>query len=139
MKCELTLSIALLVRAPLNPLFPLLSLRIDALLGDAVLDTAEAGPSIVAFLTGFLAICTCVLYLSAFRSERRLSWNESRGEGIHMHRHSGVANGMHSRRRPNGIVRRRVLRIIAVGVLVVCRSHDSTYVRPTVKRIASPG
>jgi hypothetical protein len=40
MQLELTLSIALLVRAPFYPLFPLLPLRVDALFRDAVLDTA---------------------------------------------------------------------------------------------------
>ena len=38
-----TLSIALLVRPSLDPFLALLALGIDALLGDAVLDAAEAG------------------------------------------------------------------------------------------------
>jgi hypothetical protein len=92
-----TLSIALLVRSPLDPLFPLLALRINTFLSNAVLDTAEAGSGVVAFLAGFLAVRTGVLNLSALGPERRLGRGYSRREGIHVHRHPGEI-GMHGHR-----------------------------------------
>ena len=60
-----TFSIALLVGATFHALFPLLSLRVDALFSDAILDAAEAGTGIIAFLACFLTICACVLDLPA--------------------------------------------------------------------------
>ena len=60
-----TFSIALLVGTTFHTLFPLLSLRVDTLFSDAVLDAAEAGTGVVAFLARFLTICACVLDLPA--------------------------------------------------------------------------
>lgn len=60
-----TFSIALLVGATFHALFPLLSLRVDALFSDAVLDAAEAGTGVVTFLACFLTVCACVLDLPA--------------------------------------------------------------------------
>ena len=61
-----TFSIALLVRPPLNPFFPILALRINALFGDAVLHTAETRSGVVAFLARFLAMGACILDLPPF-------------------------------------------------------------------------
>lgn len=61
-----TFSIALLVGATFHTLFPLLSLRVDALFSDAVLDAAETGTGVVAFLASLLAVGACVLDLPAF-------------------------------------------------------------------------
>ena len=93
-----TFSIALLVRAPLYALLPLLAMRVDTLLRDAVLDTPEARSRVVALLTGLLTIGACVLNLSALATGW---WSryDARREGIHMHRHAGVRQGMHGHRR----------------------------------------
>jgi hypothetical protein len=95
-----TFSIALLVRAPLNPLFPFLPLRIDALFGNAVFDTPETGSCVVAFLAGFLAVSACVLDLPTLRT-KGLSRQEVGRERVHMHR---VPYGRHSHGELNGVV-----------------------------------
>lgn len=61
-----TFSIALLVRPPLNPFFPLLALRINTFFGDAVLYAAKAGSGIVAFLASLLTMGACILDLPPF-------------------------------------------------------------------------
>jgi len=64
-----TFSIALLVRSPLNPFFPFLSLRIDAFFGYTVFDTSETRSGIVALLARFLTVGARILDLSALRTE----------------------------------------------------------------------
>jgi len=90
-----TFSIALLVRTPLDPFFPLLPLRIDTLFGDAVLYAAKAGSSIIALFARLLTIRACVLDLPALGA-KWLSWDETGREGVHVHRHAGVAYWVHS-------------------------------------------
>lgn len=114
-----TFSIALLVRTPLNPFFPFLPLRIDAFLRDAVLDTAKTGSCVIAFLAGFLAVSACVLDLPTFRT-KRLSRQEVGRERVHMHR---VPYGRYSHGDLNRIGRMRVKGIVAIGALVISRSH----------------
>lgn len=77
-------SIALLVGASFHALFPLLALRIDAFLGDSILDAAETGTGVVTLLAGFLAVCTSVLYLPALGAGE-LRRNEAWVERIHVH------------------------------------------------------
>lgn len=50
------LSIALLVRAPLDPLLSFLALRINALFANAILDAAQARARVIALLARLLAI-----------------------------------------------------------------------------------
>jgi len=56
---------AFLVRASLDSLFALLALRVDALLGDAVLEAAHAGSAGVTPFAGLLAVDAGVLDLPA--------------------------------------------------------------------------
>lgn len=86
-------SIALLVGAPFHALFPLLALRIDAFLGDSILDTAETGTGVVTLLAGFLTVRTSVLDLPAFGTGE-LRWNEAGVEWIHVHWARVVTDGV---------------------------------------------
>jgi hypothetical protein len=120
-KQEHTFSIALLVRTPLNPFFPFLPLRIDALFRDAVFDTAETRSCIVAFLAGFLAVGACVLDLSTLRT-KRLSRQKVRSERVHVHR---VPYGRHRYGEGSWVARMRVIKgIVAIGALVISGSHE---------------
>lgn len=65
----LTFPIALLVWAPFDTLLPFPSLRIQAFFGNPILDTAEAGTGIVAFLAGLLTVGASILDLPALRAE----------------------------------------------------------------------
>jgi hypothetical protein len=115
-----TFSIALLVRTPLNPFFPFLPLRIDALFRDAVFDTAETGSCVIAFLAGFLAVSACVLDLPTLRT-KRLSGQEVGRERVHVHR---VPYGRYSYGELNRVIRMRVKGIVAIGALVISRGHE---------------
>jgi hypothetical protein len=66
---RLTLSIALLVRAPLDSLFPFLALGINALFANAVLDAAKAGARVVALLARFLTVGTGVFDLTTLGTD----------------------------------------------------------------------
>lgn len=84
-----TFSIALLVRAPLDPSLPLLPLRIDTIVRDAVFDTAKARTSVVALLASLLAVCACVLDLTTLGTDERrlLGWTEGMREWVDVHGH----------------------------------------------------
>jgi len=95
-----TLSIALLVRAPLDSFFPFLALRVDALFANTVLDTAQARACVVTLLAGLLTISTGVLDLTTLRTHRGLSGgDETRRERVHVRGKAGV------RRRVDGQLR----------------------------------
>ncbi len=98
----LTLSIALLVRPSLDSLLALLALGVDALLGYAVLDAAEAGTGVVALLAGLLEVCARVLDLPALGAGR-MSRNHAGGEGIHVHGHARVGDEVHGHLRLDAV------------------------------------
>lgn len=112
-----TFSIALLVGATFHTLFPLLSLRVNALFSDAVLDAAEAGTGVVAFLARLLAVCACVLDLPALRTER-LGRNETRWERVHVHRHARVSTDGMDCHLGLGVGGLRIREVVAVGRLI---------------------
>lgn len=109
-------SIALLVGTSLNPLPSLLALGINALLGDAVLDTAKAGPGVVALFACLLAVSAGVLDLTTLQAER-LSRNQALGIRIHVQRHGRVSQRMYYRRRKRISGRGRIEEIVRVGVI----------------------
>ena len=91
----LTFSIALLVRPSLNPFLPFLALRVDAFLGYAVFDTAEARARVVTLLAGLLAVGAGVLDLPALGA-RGLGSNHPGREWVHVHGgHPRVGDGVH--------------------------------------------
>ena len=100
----LTLSIALLVRAPLDSLFPFLTLGINALLADAILDAAQAGARVVTLLAGFLTIGAGVLDLTALGTDLGLgSADHTRSERIHVHGETRVGRRMDGQLRLNRV------------------------------------
>lgn len=110
-------SIALLVGTSLNPLPSLLALGINALLGDAVLDTAKAGPGVVALFACLLAVGAGVLDLTTLQAER-LSRNQALGIRIHVQRHGRVCQRVYRYRRRKRISGRgRIEEIVRVGVI----------------------
>jgi hypothetical protein len=86
---EHTFSIALLVGSSLHTPSSLLSLRIDAIISDAVFNAAKTRAGIVTFLAGLLATSAGVLDLATLCTDKRLllGWSEVVSEGIDMHRH----------------------------------------------------
>lgn len=92
---KLTLSIALLVRASLDTLFPFLALGIDALFADAILDAAEAGACVVALLARLLTIGAGIFDLAALGTDLGLRGADyTRSERVHVHGKTGVRRGM---------------------------------------------
>ena len=65
-----TFSIALLVGASFDAFLAFLSLGIDALLADAILDTAQTRPGVVALLARLLAMSARILDLAALGAHR---------------------------------------------------------------------
>ena len=124
LKERLTLSIALLVRAPLDSLFPFLSLGINALLADAILDAAQAGARVVALLAGFLTIGAGVLDLTALGANLGLgSADHTRSERVHVHGKTRVGSRMDGQLRLN-CVRGRIGRLVdPVVVGITNRGH----------------
>lgn len=102
-RAMLTFSIALLVRPPLYTLLAFLALRVDAFLGYAVLDTAEAGAGVVALLARLLAVGAGVLDLSALGASGLRRHHAGR-KGVHVHGNAGVGDGMHGHGRLDGVV-----------------------------------
>ena len=93
---KLTLSIALLVRAPLNPLFPFLALRINALFANAILDAAQAGARVIALLARFLTIGTGIFDLTTLGTNLGLGRiDHTRSEWIHVHGQASVRSRMY--------------------------------------------
>jgi len=86
-------TIALLVRTPFNTFLPFFAVGIDTFFCYTVFNAAEAGPSVIAFLAGFLAVSAGVFYLSALAASR-LRGHHSGWKGIHVHRHAGIWQGM---------------------------------------------
>ena len=84
-----TFSIALLVWASFHAFFPLLALGVDALLRDAILDTAQTGPGVVALLAGLLAVGAGVLDLASLGAGG-LGGHETGSKGVHVHVPDGV-------------------------------------------------
>jgi len=90
-----TLSIALLVRAPLDTFLPFLALGIDALFTDAVLDAAEAGARVVALLTRLLTVGAGVLDLATLGTDLRLGGaDHTGGKRVHVHWQAGIRHRM---------------------------------------------
>lgn len=101
---RLTLSIALLVRASLDPLFSLLTLGINALLANAILDAAEAGARIITLLACLLTIGAGVFDLTTLGTNLRLRGADHTGsEGVHVHGEATVGSRMHSQLRLNRV------------------------------------
>jgi hypothetical protein len=97
---KLTLSIALLVRASLDSLFPFLALGINTLLADTILDAAQAGARVVTLLTGLLAIGAGILDLPALGTNLRLGRIDDTGsEGVHVHGQTRVGSRMNGQLR----------------------------------------
>jgi len=95
LKEKLTLSIALLVRAPLDSLFPFLALGINALFADTILDAAQAGARVVTLLAGLLAIGAGVLDLPALGTNLGLgSADHTRSERVHVHGETRIRSRM---------------------------------------------
>jgi len=118
-KERLTFSIALLVRSPLNPLFPFLALRVDALFANTILDTAQARACVITLLAGLLTIGTSVLDLTTLGAHLGLGGrDETRRERVHVRGKARV------RRRVDGQLRldrvggglRRLIDPVIVGV-----------------------
>lgn len=91
-------SIALLVRASFNTLLPLLAVRVDAFFSNAILNTTETWACVVTLLASLLTVGACVLDLSALAAGWRSGYDAT-GERVHVHRHAGVTQRMHSHRR----------------------------------------
>jgi hypothetical protein len=90
-----TLSIALLVRASLDALFPFLALRIDALFTNTVLDATEAGARVVALLARLLTVSAGVLDLATLGANLRLGGaDHTRGERVHVHGKASIRHRM---------------------------------------------
>jgi hypothetical protein len=103
-KKKLTLSIALLVRTSLDSFFSLLALGINALLANAVLDTAEAGARIITLLACLLTIGAGVFDLTTLGTDLRLRGaDHTRSEGVHVHGEATVGSRMHSQLRLNRV------------------------------------
>ena len=103
-KKKLTLSIALLVRTSLDSFFSLLALGINALLTNAVLDTAEAGARIITLLACLLTIGAGVFDLTTLGTDLRLRGaDHTRSEGVHVHGEATVGSRMHSQLRLNRV------------------------------------
>jgi len=86
--------IALLVRTTFHPLLPLFTVGVDALFGNTVFDTAEAGSGVVALFACLLAIGASVLDLSALAASR-LGRHHARRERVHVHWHARVRKGVY--------------------------------------------
>jgi hypothetical protein len=101
---KLTLSIALLVRAPLDPLFPFLALRINALFANAVLDATKAGARVVALLACFLTIGAGIFDLTTLGTNLGLGRVDHTGcEWVHVHGETRVRSGMDGHLRLDGV------------------------------------
>jgi len=95
-----TFSIALLVRAPLNPLFPFFALRVDALFANTILDTTQARACVITLLAGFLTIGTGVLDLTTLGAHLGLGGgDETRREWVHVRGKAGVRRRVDSQLR----------------------------------------
>jgi len=86
---EHTFSIALLVGSSLHTPSSLLSLRIDAIIRDAIFNAAKTRAGIVTLLAGLLAISASVLDLATLCTDKGLlvGWGEVVDERIDVHRH----------------------------------------------------
>jgi len=82
-------SIALLVGSSLHTSSSLLSLRIDAIIRDAIFNAAKTRTGIVTFLACLLAAGAGILDLATLCTDKRLllGWREAVNERIDMHRH----------------------------------------------------
>ncbi len=122
---RLTLSIALLVRAPLDPLLPFLALGINALFANAILDAAQAGARIIALLACFLTIGAGIFDLATLGTNLGLRGTDhTRSERVHMHRQAGIRRRMDGQLGLDGVRGGlgRLIDSVIVGV-GVNRSH----------------
>lgn len=118
-RCETahTFSIALLVGPTLDTFLAFLALAVGAFLCYAVLDTAEAGTSVVTLLARLLAVGAGVLDLPALGA-RRLSVHHAWWERVHVHWHARVGERVHGHGglwRVGGRLRGMVL-VVGTGV-----------------------
>jgi len=92
-----SLSIALLVRAPLDPLLPFLALRINALFANAILDAAQAGARVITLLAGLLTIGAGIFDLTTLGTNLRLRGaDHARSERVHVHGQTVIGSRMDS-------------------------------------------
>jgi hypothetical protein len=100
----LTLSIALLVRASLDPLFSFLALGINALFANAILDAAQAGARVITFLACLLTIGTGIFDLTTLGTNLGLGGaDHTRSERVHVHGQTSIRSRMDSQLRLNRV------------------------------------
>jgi hypothetical protein len=101
---KLTLSIALLVRASLDPLFSFLALGINALFANAVLDAAQAGARVIALLACLLTIGAGIFDLATLGTNLGLGVaDHTRSERVHVHGQASIGSRMDSQLRLNRV------------------------------------